>query len=407
MSDVLAVGDLVMVEPMAAAPAQGKSPAKPDHLLLRQVPEAQGAVVTIDPVSGRVLAMVGGWSFEASQFNRATQAQRQPGSSFKPMVYLTALESGLSPSQKVLDAPFEQRTSQGVWRPNNYGMTFNGATPMRIALEKSLNLVTVRLADKVGIDAVAQNAMAFHVVDGMPKVLPAALGAVESTVLRQASAYSGLAMGGREVLPSLVDSVQDREGKVVWRPSGLECHGCADPATPPSIVDNRRAIADPASVFQLVTMMQGVVAKGTGYPAGAGLNRAIAGKTGTSQDFKDAWFVGFTPDLVTAVWVGFDDSSSLGEKETGGAIAAPIWHDYMAFALKNRPNLTFKMPDGLKMASWETGFGQRTDAFKPGQEPGVSQGVIGGGDSGGGVAEIDSGGGSAGVGIDSGVGGLY
>ena len=199
MSDVLAVGDLVMVEPtpiggadtkQAASAADGKQPARAEHLLLRQVPEVQGAVVSMEPQTGRVLAMVGGWSFDASQFNRATQAERQPGSSFKPIVYLTALESGLSPSQKVLDAPFEQQTAQGIWRPNNYGLTFGGPTPMRIALERSLNLVTIRLADKVGMDAVAKNAIAFHVVDGMPKVLPAALGAVETTVLRQAAAYA-------------------------------------------------------------------------------------------------------------------------------------------------------------------------------------------------------------------------
>ena len=404
MKDVLGVGDLVMIEPQTAPAADGK-PGRADRVLLRQVPEVQGAVVSMEPQTGRVLAMVGGWSFDASQFNRATQAERQPGSSFKPMVYLTALESGLSPSQRVLDAPFEQKTSQGVWRPNNFGMTFSGPIPMRVALEKSLNLVTVRLADKLGMDAVAQNAMAFHVVDGMPKVLPAALGAVETTVLRQASAYSGLAMGGKEVLPSLVDGVQDREGKLIWRPSGIDCQGCQDPARPPSLVDNRRQIADPASTFQLVTMMQGVVSKGSGYAAGAGLGHNIAGKTGTTQDSNDVWFVGFTPDLVTAVWVGFDSNASLGEKETGSSIAAPIWHDYMAFALKNRPTLQFKMPDGLKMATWDSGYGPRTDAFKADQQPGASQGVIGGGDvPGGDGTEVSAG---PGVGIDSGVGGLY
>ena len=398
MKDVLTVGDLVMIE------AQGGDAKR---VLLRQVPEVQGALVTMEPQTGRVVAMVGGWSFEGSQFNRATQAERQPGSSFKPMVYLTALEAGFSPSQRVLDAPFELKTPQGIWRPNNYEMTYNGPTPMRIALERSLNLVTVRLADKLGMDAVAQNALAFGVVDGMPKVLSAALGAVETTVIRQASAYSGLAMNGKQVLPSLVDGVQDRTGKLIWRSSGIDCDGCQDPAKPPTIVDKRPQIADPASTFQLVTMMQGVVQKGTGFAAGAGLGRAIAGKTGTSQDFNDAWFVGFTPDLVTAVWIGFDNNTSLGNKETGGGVAAPIWHDYMATALKNRPNLQFKMPDSLKMASWDSGFGQRTDAFKPDQQPGSSQGTIGGGDvpsSGGNSAEVNAG---AGVGIDSGVGGLY
>ena len=404
MGDVLAVGDLVLVEPQGAMAADGKQPARPDHLLLRQIPEVQGAVVSMEPQTGRVLAMVGGWSFEASQFNRATQAERQPGSSFKPMVYLTALEAGLAPSQRVFDAPFEQKTSQGVWRPNNFGMTFSGPIPMRIALEKSLNLVTIRLADKLGMEAVAQNAMAFHVVDGMPKVLPAALGAVETTVLRQASAYSGLAMGGKEVLPSLVDGVQDREGKLVWRPSGIDCQGCQDASKPPTLIDNRRQIADPASTFQLVTMMQGVVSKGSGYAAGAGLGHNIAGKTGTTQESNDVWFVGFTPDLVTAVWVGFDSNASLGEKETGSSIAAPIWHDYMAVALKNRPTLQFKMPDGLKLATWDSGYGPRTDAFKAGQEPGASQGVIGGGDAPASGTEVSAG---PGVGIDSGVGGLY
>ena len=406
VGEVLQVGDVVMVEPVAAIPAQGRTAARAERLLLRQVPQVQGAIVSLDPATGRVLAMSGGWSADVSHFNRATQAQRQPGSSFKPMVYLTALEAGYAPSQKVLDAPFVQNLgAQGQWRPNNYGMTFNGPTSLRIALEKSLNLVTVRLAEKVGMDAVAQNAIAFHVVDGMPKVLPAALGAVETTVLRQASAYAGLAMGGKEVLPSMVDSVQDRDGKVIWRASGVECQGCNDPSKPPVLIDSRKQVADPQSTFQLVTMMQGVVTKGSGYAAGQGLNRPIAGKTGTSQEANDAWFVGFTADLVTAVWVGFDDNTSLGEKETGGAISAPIWRDFMAQALKTRPVLQFRMPDGLKMASWDSGGGARTDAFKPGQDPGSSQGTIGGGEAPADGLSVNAS--SSGIGIDSGVGGLY
>ncbi len=406
VADVMQVGDIVMAEPV---PGNSPGHARTDRLWLRQEPEVQGALVSLDPATGRVLAMSGGWNAGKSQFNRATQAQRQPGSSFKPMVYLTALESGMSPSQRVLDAPFVQNLgAAGVWEPNNYGMTFNGPTSLRIALEKSLNLVTVRIAQKVGMDAVADNAIAFHVVDGMPRVLPAALGAVETTVLRQAAAYAGLAMGGKEVLPSMVDSIQDRDGQTIWRPTGVDCAGCDDPAHPPSLTDNRKQIADPQSVFQLVTMMQGVVSKGSGFSAGAGLNRAIAGKTGTSQDFNDAWFVGFTPDLVTAVWVGFDDNSSLGDKETGGSVAAPIWHDYMAMALKDRPKLVFQMPDGLRMATWSSGNGSRTDAFKPDQVPGASGGTVGGASGGGhhgdGGDVAASGGG---VGIDSGMGGLY
>ena len=404
MGDVLQVGDVVMAELTPASTAQGRTPSRPERLQLRQVPAVQGALVSLDPVTGRVLAMSGGWSFEASQFNRATQAQRQPGSSFKPFVYLAALEMGLSPSQRILDAPYVQNLgAAGQWRPNNYGLTFNGPTPMRVALERSLNLVTVRLAERVGMETVAQTAVAFHVVDGMPRVLPASLGAVETTVLRQAAAYAGLAMGGREIFPSMVDTVQDRDGKVIWRAGGLECRGCGDAGKAPAISDLRKQVADPASTFQLVTMMQGVVSRGSGVAAGAGLNRAIAGKTGTSQDFNDAWFVGFTPDLVTAVWVGFDDNTSLGDKETGGAISAPIWHDYMAAALKTRPSLAFRAPDGVRMAAWDSGSGRVTDAWKPGQEPGGSQGTVGGGESSSGVAVSEG----PGLGIDSGVGGLY
>ncbi len=302
------------------------------------------------PQTGRVLAMVGGWSFEQSQFNRATQANRQPGSSFKPMVYLTALEKGISPSQRFLDAPIIIDTPEGRWRPGNYENTFNGPTPLRVALEESLNLVTLRVAQRVGMQAVADTAIAFHMVDSMPRVLPAALGAVETTVMREAQAYASLATGGREVIPTLIDSVQDPDGHVVMRPEGLGCADCADAAAPPDVTDSRAQIADAASVFQLQTMMQGVVQRGTGIPAGKGLNRPIAGKTGTTQDFADAWFAGFTPDLVTVVWVGFDNPASLGDNETGAAVAAPIWHDYMATALAGHPVLSFPMPPGVTMA---------------------------------------------------------
>ena len=401
MADVVQVGDVVMAEPAGAG--------RGDRVLLRQVPQIQGALVSMDPATGRVLAMSGGWSFDASQFNRATQAQRQPGSSFKPMVYLTAMEQNISPSQKVLDGPFElDQGAQGVWRPGNYEKGYAGPISVHQALEKSLNLVTIRLAERVGMDAVAANAIAFHVVDQMTHYLPNALGAVETTVLRQAGAYASLDQMGREVVPSLIDSVQDRDGHVMWRAPGSQCAACSDPAHPPVLTDTRRQIADPQSVFQTVAMMQGVVAHGTGYEAGKGLGRlGIAGKTGTTQDFNDAWFVGFTPDLVTAVWIGFDNPSSLGNGETGGVIAAPIWHDFMQAALKERPNLPFRMPDGLTLSTWA---GNVTDAFKPGQVPGQSGPTIGGGGggggSGGGVTASSYSGGT-GTGVDSGVGGLY
>jgi len=390
LADVVQPGDVVMIEPQvtvaAAAPAASQAasaaPGKPrpgraapavTRLALRQIPLVQGALVSLDPTTGRVLAMVGGWSFEQSQFNRATQAQRQPGSSFKPFVYLTALERGISPSQRFLDAPIVIDTPDGKWRPGNYEGNFGGPTPLRVALEQSLNLVTLHVAQRVGMQAIADNAIAFHEVDNMPRVLPAALGAVQTTVLKEAGAYASLDEGGREVRPTLIDSVQDHDGQVVWRPEGLQCVDCSDPANPPRVADDRKQLADPQSVFQLITMMQGVVQRGTGVPVAKDFGRPIAGKTGTTQDFADAWFGGFTPDLVTVVWVGYDNPASLGNNETGAAVAGPIWHDYMAVALKGRPVLDFPQPPGVTMAAWDSGSGMVTDAFKPDEVPGASE----------------------------------
>jgi penicillin-binding protein 1A len=415
ITDVMQQGDVVMVEPNATSPAtalQAKN-AKPvppplPRLALRQIPAVQGALVSLDPRTGRVLAMVGGWSFEGSQFNRATQAQRQPGSSFKPFVYLTALEKGFSPSQRFMDAPIVMDTSAGRWRPNNFEMEFGGPTPLRVALEKSLNLVTLHVAQAVGMEAIAQNAIAFHEVENMPRVLPAAIGAVETTVLREAGAYASLAAGGREVVPTLIDSVQDPDGHVVWRPTAISCDNCSDQGIAPALTDQRKEIADPQSVFQLVTMMQGVTTRGTGVQVVAGLGHPIAGKTGTTQDFTDAWFSGFTPDLVTTVWVGFDNPASLGDNQTGAHVAGPIWHDFMAVALKNRPVLQFQAPPGVTMAAWDTGSGTVTDAFKPDQVPGASRpmgGAVAAGPAADGApAEASK---TAPGGVDSGLGGIY
>jgi penicillin-binding protein 1A len=386
IDDVVKTGDVVMIEPAPVSAAAATKTtravvASADHVTLCQIPAVEGALVSLDPETGRVVAMVGGWNFDASQFNRATQAQRQPGSSFKPIVYLTALEHGVSPSQRFLDAPVVvDQGALGRWRPNNFEMDFSGPTPLRVALEKSLNLVTIRVAAYLGMDAVADTAIRFHMVDKMPRVLPAAIGAVDTTPMREAAAYASIDAGGREVVPSLIDSVQDRDGHVIWRPPGIACTGCDNAATPPQLDDQRKQIADPASVYQLINMMEGVVQRGTGVPAGAGLNHPIAGKTGTTNDFTDAWFSGFTTDLVTVVWVGFDNPASLGNNETGAAVAAPIWHDYMAVALKTRPQLQWPQPPGVTLAQWDSGSGMVTDAFKPGQVPGASDSVIAGAD---------------------------
>ncbi|MGH7153345.1 MAG: penicillin-binding protein 1A, partial [Acetobacteraceae bacterium] len=403
LSEMLRPGDVVLVQP------EGTAGGGPERVLLRQIPKVQGALVCLDPSTGRVLAMVGGWSYDASQFNRATQALRQPGSSFKPIVYLTALEKGISPSDRFLNAPIVISTGGGVWRPHNYEQTFGGPTSLRVALEQSLNLVTIRVARRVGMTAVAETAENFGMVDNMPKVLPAALGAVDTTVLREAGAYASIDQGGRRVVPTLIDSVQDPQGHVVWRPAGHDC-ACDDAEKMPDLRDNRRQIADPQSVFQLVMMMEGVIQRGTGVTAGAGLHRPLAGKTGTTQDFTDAWFAGFSPGLVTVVWVGFDNPSTLGDNETGSAVAAPIWHDFMAAALTGRPVLSFPQPTGVTMASWNSGSGVVTDAFKPGQVPGASSAVGGESVAGGpgGPTDRESASSVSGSGgVDSSLGGLY
>jgi penicillin-binding protein 1A len=412
MADIANVGDILMME---VIPADGRVTRR---VVLRQIPLVEGALVSLDPQTGRVLAMCGGWSSEASQFNRATQAQRQPGSSFKPFVYLTAMEKGISPSARFLDEPFVL----GDWRPNNYEMNFGGPTPLHVALEQSLNLVTVRVASHVGMDAVAKTAIFYHLVDSMPRVLPASLGAVETTVLREAGAYASFAQGGRQVTATLIDSVQDRSGAVVWHSPSVVLGQGPDPTLPPPLYDPRPQGADPADAIQLVKMMQGVMANGTGKPVAGDMDRPVAGKTGTSQDFNDAWFAGFTPDLVTVVWVGFDNPQTLGDKQTGAVVAGPIWRAFMDAALAHIPGHDFRVPDGVTLNRWGCGAHDCIDAFKPDQNPGDAG--VGGADApsgDGAVSMMDSvpsgqsdqaasptaGQMGTGTGVDSGVGGLY
>jgi penicillin-binding protein 1A len=393
-SDVLEPGQVVLVEilpPTAGTPAEpaqrGRAarpavPGLPERASLRQVPQVEGAVVALDPRTGRVLALSGGWSFEKSQFNRATQAQRQPGSSFKPFVYIVALEQGIPPTERILDAPYEVPQPNGqVWRPQNYTREIYGPTPMRIGMEKSRNLMTIRLAETVGIDRVAEAARRFGVIPNMLRVPSMALGAGETTVIRQAAAYGIFANGGREIAPTLIDSVQDRDGRVIFRADARDCAGCSGEApgeAPPSLPDTRREVTDRASAFQMTSLLQGVIQRGTGGRASLG-PRPVAGKTGTSNDYVDAWFVGYTPDLVVAVWVGRDDNQSLGEGETGGTVAAPIFKAVMEAAMQGRPNIPFRTPPGVRLLriNPETGLpawsGERHfiwEAFKPGTEPG-------------------------------------
>ena len=398
MQEVLAPGDVVLVDVVPAAAAQGRAAARPARLALRQIPAVEGAVVALDPATGRVLAMTGGWSFDHSQFNRASQALRQPGSAFKPFVYLPALEAGIPPNQRFLDGPIEVNTPQGVWRPTNYGGgSGTGYVTIRTALEKSLNLVTVRVAQEVGMDKVAETAARFGVIPNMPRYLAMALGSGETTVMRMAAGYAAFANGGRQVTPTLIDTVQDQRGRVIWRSDNRGCEGCsaATPdAGPPELTDTRKQLTDPIAAYQMVNILTGVVQRGTGGRAAQGLNRPIAGKTGTTNDYVDNWFVGFTPDIVIAVWMGFDDPKTLGNGETGGGNAAPIFHDVLEAALRDSPAVPFRAPPGVALVRVQDGSQTITEAFRPGTENAARSP---GSDPARGTA----------VGLDRGLGGLY
>jgi penicillin-binding protein 1A len=352
-------GDLVWVEPSA-----------PGLYHLRQIPQVNGALVAMDPYTGRVLAMVGGYSFSLSNFNRATQAMRQPGSSFKPFVYATALQNGYTPARVVDAGPvsFQGSRPGEVYSPHNYESESYGVLPIRRGLELSLNTMTVRIAQNVGMKKIVANAVKAGVVDHMDPVLAMALGAGETTPLRLTGAYSAFVNGGFKVQPHVIEMVQDREGKTVFDADKRPCTLCDTDYTGEDSphLDNsgQEQVFDPITAYQINSMLQGVVQRGTASAASV-IGRPLGGKTGTSQDFRSAWFFGFTPDMVVGVFVGFDDNRSLGDKETGAKDAVPIFIDFMQQALKDTPVHAFKVPADAKFAMVN---GVR-EAFQPGTEP--------------------------------------
>lgn len=383
--DVLAVGDVIAVEKVdkpLGSDAKAK-PYPPRTYTLRQVPNVNGAVVAMDPQTGRVLAMSGGWSYGLSQFNRAVQAQRQPGSSFKPFVYLAAMDAGFTPMSIVLDAPFSYDPGHGqpIWTPKNYGGDYLGPTTVRRGLEMSRNLMTVRMAQQVGMKKVAAVAKEFGVIDNMAPYLPMAIGAGDTTLLRMTMGNAMLANGAHEITPSLVDRVQDRNGKTIYRHEPRSCRGCGEAADgakprPPEIVDSRQPFHDPATVYQVVHMMLGVTVRGTAGRLAA-LGRPIAGKTGTTNDARDNWFLGSTPDLTIGIFIGFDEPRTLGpgNLETGGGNAVPIYESIAKVAFKDKPPTPFRIPPGLRMVRMTYEGGAVDEVFKPGTEPG-SEGAM-------------------------------
>jgi penicillin-binding protein 1A len=388
VSQVLQPGDVVYVDPLLAkdgTPVEGQ-------FRLRQYPEVSGAMVVMDPWTGRVLAMVGGFSFDQSQFNRATQAYRQPGSSFKPLVYSAALDNGYTPSTVVVDAPIEidQGQGAGVWRPENYSTgKYYGPTTLRNALRQSLNTVTVRLAQDIGMPLIGEYAKRFGVYDELPNYLSYALGAGETTVMRMVTAYSMFANGGRRVKSTLIDRIQDRYGHTIFKHDARECRGCdaADgwkDQPEPQLVDRREQVLDAMTAYQITSMMEGVVQGGTAMVMKE-VGKPIAGKTGTTNDEKDAWFIGFSPDIVVGIYVGYDKPRNLGRKATGGALAAPIAKDFMKLALADKPAIPFRVPAGIKLIRVDAKSGMRAgpgdrgilEAFKPGTAPPDNYSVIG------------------------------
>ena len=380
LSEILTVGDVVYVSPVAD---------KPGHYTLQQDPELEGAIVAMDPRTGRVLAMVGGFSFAESEFNRATQALRQPGSSFKPIVYSAALDNGYTPASVVLDAPLEIVNADGsVWRPENYAQQFYGPQTLRRGIERSRNVMTVRLAKDIGMPLVAEYARMFGIYDDLKPLLAMALGAGETTDMRMTAAYATIANGGRRITPTLIDRIQDRYGKTIYRHDERICDGCSaaewQNQPEPLIIDNREQVLDPMTAYQITTMMEGVVQRGTGTGAKA-LNRPVAGKTGTSNDYKDAWFIGFTPELAVGVYVGFDRPRNMGRQATGGELAVPIFTQFMSRALEGTPPTPFTMPGGMTQVWIDAGTGVKAmggqaavaEAFKPGTGPNLITSVIG------------------------------
>jgi penicillin-binding protein 1A len=385
VGQVLAAGDVIYVETVDKESGRYR---------LRQIPEISGAIVAMDPLTGRVLAMVGGFSFDQSQFNRATQALRQPGSAFKPFVYAAALDNGYTPSTVVMDAPIEvdQGPGAGVWRPENYSHKFYGPQTLRFGIEHSRNVMTVRLAQDVGMPLIAEYAKRFGVYDDMPGYLSFALGAGETTVMRMVSAYSMFANGGKRIKPTLIDRIQDRYGHTIFKHDQRECRGCQAGKwanqNEPTMVDKREQVLDPMTAYQVTSMMEGVVQRGTA--AGAGFAREvakpIAGKTGTTNDEKDVWFIGFSPDMAVGVYLGYDKPRQIGHRATGGGIAAPIVKEFMKVALADKPPVPFRVPAGIKLIRIDPKSGMRIaagspggllEAFKPGTAPPDSYSVLG------------------------------
>lgn len=379
VDQILAAGDVILVEEIE--PEEGREGPRYG---LRQIPQIDGAVVAMNPHTGRVLAMSGGFSFQMGQFNRATQAKRQPGSAFKPFVYLAALEQGWTPADIVLDAPIviDRSDGSGKWKPTNYGDRFYGPSTLRLGIEKSRNLMTVRLAQEIGMRPIVDLAARAGVAGRAEFNLSTALGANEIDLTTLTAGYAMIVNGGKKITPSLIERIQDRHGQTLIRRDERQCTDCLigqwrTDLTPPQLPDFRDQIIDARHAYQMTAMLKGVVERGTGARA-LSIGKPLAGKTGTTNESRDTWYVGFAPDLALGVYVGFDTPKPLGDGETGSSVALPIWVDVMSGALADQPSTPFRTPPGISLVRVDakTGLlpGPSTEtiiaeAFIPGTEP--------------------------------------
>lgn len=379
-SDVeLQIGDIIVVKPLNL---------KKGTYALRQVPEVNGAMLAMDPHTGRILAMSGGYYDKETSFNRATQAMRQPGSILKTFAYLAALENGFTPASIIMDEEIVLDQGYGMppYRPENYANKFYGPTPLRIGLEKSKNVTTVRLASEVGLGKIVEYIKRFGINDNPKKIYSIVLGSTETNLIRLTRAYSMIVNGGKDITPSVIERIQDKHGKTVFRRDKRKCELCAlsgdelNAATAnmdntidfnsitkenlqnvifPEIPDERERIISAQSAYQLTSLLEGVVQRGTGWRARS-IGKPVGGKTGTTNNSNDAWFVGFTPDLVVAVYIGFDIPKTLGKQESGSSAAAPIFVKFMQDALKDEASTPFRVPDGIKFVKID-----RTTGYYP------------------------------------------
>ena len=363
MSDIFKKGDIILVEKLH----------KKNKFKLQQIPNINGGLIAMNPHNGHVLAMMGGYIDALNQFNRVFQAKRQPGSILKTFGYLTALENGFHPASLIMDEEIvlDQGSEIPPYRPKNYSGKFYGPVPLRKGLEKSINVTTVRLASEVGIEKVADTISRFHINKNPKPIYSLVLGSTETNLLKLASAYSSIASGGKRVTPNFIEKIQDRHGKTIYKNDNRTCKYCNitfqnmdNNLNFPILKDNRQQVTSPETAYQIISILRGVVERGTGIRA-RWLQKNLAGKTGTTNNSLDSWFVGFSPDLVVGVYAGFDIPATLGEKETGSSVALPIFIKFMYRALKNEPAKPFPIPEAIKFIKIDKNTGKYPGPLTP------------------------------------------